>query len=97
MVTLVLRGHHRDMVTLFPTGSDLILVTLFLTLAFSGECGCHLHLTWTWSFWSAPEITLDLVTVVPTWASPRFGDSGPHLGTPGSVDHDPQLGKFGTR
>ena len=41
MVTLVLRGHHRDMVTLFPTVSDLILVTLFLTLAFSvpGDSG----------------------------------------------------------
>ena len=32
-----------------------------------GECGCHLQLKWTWSFWSAPETTLDLVTVVPTW------------------------------
>ena len=41
MVTLVLRGHHRDIITLFPTGSDLILVTLFLTLAFSvpGDSG----------------------------------------------------------
>ena len=35
MVTLVLRGHHRDMVTVFPTGTDLILVTLVLTLASS--------------------------------------------------------------
>ena len=41
MVTLVLRGHHRDMVTLFPTGTDLILVTLVLTLASSvpGDSG----------------------------------------------------------
>ena len=47
MVTLVLRGHHRDMVTLFPTVSDLILVTLFLTLAFSvpGDSG---------STWASP-------------------------------------------
>ena len=45
-----------------------------------GECVRHLHLTWTWRFWSAPETTLDLVTVVSTWASPGFGDSGPHLG-----------------
>ena len=33
LVTLVLPGHHRDMVTLFPTGTDLILVTLVLSLA----------------------------------------------------------------
>ena len=32
---MVLPGHHRDMVTLFPTGTDLILVTLVLTLASS--------------------------------------------------------------
>ena len=35
MVTLVLRGHHRDMVTLFPTGTHLEPVTLVLTLASS--------------------------------------------------------------
>ena len=35
LVTLVLLGHHRDKVTLFPTGTDLILVTLVLTLASS--------------------------------------------------------------
>ena len=29
----VLPVYHRDMVTLFPTGTDLILVTLVLTLA----------------------------------------------------------------
>ena len=28
----------------------------------------------------ARETTVDLVTVVPTWDSPGFGDSGPHLG-----------------
>ena len=41
MVTLVLPEHHRDMVTLFPSGTDLILVTLVLTLASSlpGESG----------------------------------------------------------
>ena len=40
-MTLVLRGHHRDMVPLFPTGIDLILVTLDLTLASSvpGDSG----------------------------------------------------------
>ena len=30
LVTLVLPGHQRGMVTLFPTGTDLILVTLVL-------------------------------------------------------------------
>ena len=40
-MTLVLPGHHRDMVTLFPTGTELILVTLVLTLASSvpGDSG----------------------------------------------------------
>ena len=47
MVTLVLRGHRRDIITLFPTGSDLILVTLFLILSFSvpGDSG---------STWASP-------------------------------------------
>ena len=35
LVTLVLPGHQRGMVTLFPTGTDLNLVTLVLTLASS--------------------------------------------------------------
>ena len=45
MVTLVLPGHPREMVTVFPTGTDLILVTLILTLAYSvpGDSGS----TWT--------------------------------------------------
>ena len=45
LVTLVLPEHHQDMVTLFPTGTDLILVTLVLTLASSvpGDSGS----TWT--------------------------------------------------
>ena len=34
-MTLFLPGHHRDMVTLFPTETDLNLVTLVLTLASS--------------------------------------------------------------
>ena len=33
LVTLVLPGHHRYMVTVLPSGIDLILVTLVLTLA----------------------------------------------------------------
>ena len=41
LVTLVLPGHDRGMVTVFPTGTDLILVTLVLTLASSlpGDSG----------------------------------------------------------
>ena len=35
LVTLVLPGHHWDRVTVLPTGTDLILVTLVLTLASS--------------------------------------------------------------
>ena len=47
LVTLVLPGHHRDMVTLFPTETDLILVTLVLTLDSSvqGDSG---------STWASP-------------------------------------------
>ena len=44
LVILVLPGHHRDMVTLFPTGTDLILVTLVLTLAYFVPG--HSGLTW---------------------------------------------------
>ena len=41
MVTLVLPGHPREMVTVFPTGTDLIMATLVLTLASSvpGDSG----------------------------------------------------------
>ena len=41
LVTLVLPAHHRDMVPLFPTGIDLILVTLVRTLTCSvpGDSG----------------------------------------------------------
>ena len=43
LLTLVLPGHHRDMVTLFPTGTDLILVTLVLTFGSSlpGDSGSN--------------------------------------------------------
>ena len=45
LVTLVIPGHYRDVVTLFPSGTDLIVVTLVLTLASSVpfDSGC----TWT--------------------------------------------------
>ena len=70
-MTLVLPGHHRDMVTLFHTGTDLMLVTLVLTLASSvpgdsgstwaspvtGESCCHLRLTWTLRLWSHLDLT----------------------------------------
>ena len=69
-MTLVLPGHHLDMFTLFPTGTDLILVTLVLTFGSSVPGDSD-------STWASP------VTVEsdPNWASPRSGDSGPHLWT----------------
>ena len=47
LVTLVLPGHHGDMVTIFHTWTDLNLVTLVLTLASSvpGDSG---------STWASP-------------------------------------------
>ena len=46
LVTLILPGHHWDMVTVLPTGTDLILGTLVLTLASSvpGDSGSILGL-----------------------------------------------------
>ena len=82
------------MVTLFPTGNDLILVPQVLTWAFSvpGDCGS----TWASPVTGDSDISMaspDLVTVVPivtssgphvsgpTWASPGPGVSGTHLGS----------------
>ena len=76
-----------DLWPLIPTGSSRV----------PDNSGPHLHLIWTWSFWSAPESTLDLVTVVPTWASPVLGTPVSIWASPGPVDHGPQLGKIGTR
>ena len=45
LVTLVLPGHHRDVDTLFPSGTDLIVETLVLTLASSVPCDSGS--TWT--------------------------------------------------
>ena len=47
LVTLILPGHHWDMVAVLPTGTNLILVTLVLTLASSvpGDSG---------STWASP-------------------------------------------
>ena len=44
LVTLILPGHHWDMGTVLPTGTDLILVTLVLTLAYFVPG--HSGLTW---------------------------------------------------
>ena len=93
-MTLVLPGHHRDKVTLFPTGTDLILVTLVLTLTSSvpGESGSTRASPVTGDF-DLSMASPDLVTVVPigtstephvscpTWTSPGPGVSGPHLGS----------------
>ena len=94
LVTLVLPGHHRDTVTAFRTGTDLILVTLVLIwpLLYQvtlGPPSVHrLLVTLILSMAST-----DLVTVVPigtspgphdagpTWASPGPGVSGSHLGS----------------
>ena len=48
LVTLILPGHHWDMVTVLPTGTALILVTLVLTLSSSvpGDSG---------STWASPD------------------------------------------
>ena len=71
LVTLVLPGHPQGMVTLFLTGTDLILVTLFPTWASSGHGS---------SAWPAGWPHLDMVSGVATWATPIPCDSGPHVG-----------------
>ena len=92
-MTLVLPGHHRVMVTLFPTGTDLILVTLVLTFGSSvpGDSGS------TWAspvtVESDPKHGLTSPDVCGahgtspgphvsglTWASPRRGVTGSHQG-----------------
>ena len=94
MVTRVLPGHHRDLVTLFPTGTDLILVTLVLTLASSllgdsdstwaspvpGVSGTHRGSISIWLHCSLTVTQLDLLTLVFTWATPGPGDSDVYLG-----------------
>ena len=66
-----------------------LVAAVFLASHVPRDSGPHQGLTGTWCVWlppaphldlgfsSTPETTLDLVTVVPTWASPGFGDSGP--------------------
>ena len=77
-MTLVLPGHHRDMVILFPTGTDMILVTLVLTLASSlpGDSGSTRASLVTGDS-DVSMASPDLVTVVPIGTSP-----GPHVSGP---------------
>ena len=90
-MTLVLPGHHRDMVNLFHTGTDLMLVTLVMTVATSlpGNSG---------STWASPVTgdsdpnmaSPDVVTVDPSGTSPGTHVSGPTWASPGpgvSVNH----------
>ena len=83
---LVLPGLHRDMFTLFPTGTDLILVPLVLTLASSepGDSGS----TWTSPVTGDLILSMaspDLVTVVPIGTSPGTHVSGPTWASPDLV------------
>ena len=89
------------MVTLFPTGTTLILVTLGLTLAsfvpgdsgstwaspVTGESGPHLGLTQSW--WLFRH--LDLIVVDRFLASPGSGECDPNLASSRSGDSGPHL------
>ena len=44
-----------------------------------GECGAYLVLSQTRGLWSPPGPHLDLVNLVPIWASPSPGAFVPHL------------------
>ena len=63
-----------------------------------GECGAYLVLSQTRGLWSPPGPHLDLVNLVPIWASPSPGDFVPpvdliavdsFLTSPGTGDSDP--------
>ena len=63
-----------------------------------GESGPYLVLSQTQGLYSTPGPHLDLVNLVPTWATPSAGDFVPHLdliavdfflASPGSGDSDP--------
>ena len=65
-----------------------------------GESGPYLVLTRNWQVWSPPGSHLDLVNLVPIWASPSPCDFVPHLdlivvdtflASPGSGESDPNL------
>ena len=93
-MTLVLPGHHLDMFTLFPTGTDLILVTLVLSFGSSvpGDSGSTWASPVTVEFdpkhgLTSPDVcgahgtSPDPHVSGLTWASPGPGDSGTHLGS----------------
>ena len=82
------------MVTLFPTGTDLILVTLVTTWESPGpgESG---------PIWASPSPRdfvphLDLIAVDSFLASPGTGDSDPNSASPRSGDSGPHLWTFMT-
>ena len=72
---------HQDLVILFPIWACMALVTLVLTQASLGPgySTPHLGLTLTRDLWSHSGPQTKLVTLVPLWASPLPGDSGPLL------------------
>ena len=73
---------QQDLVILFPIWACMALVTLVLTQASLGPGYSmpHLGLTLTRDLWSHSGPQTKLVTLVPLWASPLPGDSGPPLG-----------------
>ena len=73
---------HQDLVILFPIYACMALVTLFLTQAslVPGYSIPHLGLTLKRDRCAHSGPQTKLVTLVPLWASPLPGDSGPPMG-----------------
>ena len=80
-------GPHPYLVTLSPRGP-----------LGPGDSGPYLVLSQNRGLWSPPGPHLDLVILVPIWASPSPGDFVPHLkliavdsylASPGTADSDP--------
>ena len=77
----------------FPQGTHLILLTVVLFYASPGridsvphlglqgprDSGPHLGIIGTWILYSTPGPHFDRGPLVPLWASPLTGYSGPHL------------------
>ena len=94
------------MVTLFPNGTDLILVTLVLTL--DSSVPGHSGSTWAspgegelFPIWASPSPGyfvphLELIAVDSFLASPGTGDSDPICASPRPGDSVPHLGIIGT-
>ena len=83
---------HRDLVTLIPiwashdpsdSGPRLGIIGTWILYSTPGPhfdlTGPTLGLTLNWLLWSPLGVTWPR-TLVPLWASPLPGDSGPHLG-----------------